>query len=67
MHARLLAVGPDFNERVHEYVRQMQRLELWQEDDTPLTHDDLDKIEDAVRLMEAKRPNGYLTPPSSRG
>jgi hypothetical protein len=43
IHARLLAVWPDFVERVREYERMARLLDIpW--DDAPLTHADLDKI-----------------------
>jgi hypothetical protein len=51
--ARLLAAWPDLPEVMRRYERIMRLLDLWQERDMPLTHADLDQIEETVRRMEA--------------
>ena len=55
IRGRLLAVWPDFPERVHEYERMARLLDMPWDDTTPLTHDDLDQIEGHVRALEAGR------------
>jgi hypothetical protein len=52
IHARLLAVWPGCIELMPKYERIMRLLDLWQEP-LPLTHADLDKVEEDVRRMEA--------------
>jgi hypothetical protein len=54
---RLLAVCPDFPKQLHEYERLMRTLELWQDDDTPLSAEDLDAIEADLRMLAKGTPN----------
>ena len=53
IYGRLLAVWPNFPEVLRKYQRIARLLDLPPLDDGPLTHADLDQVEETVRHIEA--------------
>ena len=56
IHVRLIALWPDYREVLGAFEHYMRRLGLWLDEwdrPRPVTHDDLDRVEKFVGMLEA--------------